>query len=164
MGRGKERCSYIAIFLWLLLAATFLHGQTDPLGPPEAVFYNGKVITVDSGFSIRQAFVIRGDRFLGVGSNADMRSLAGQGTRLVDLHGRAVVPGLMDNHNHQYRAITRLAAETMKNQARTVIAMGHRGLSSTARVEGEASAANLALMFFRLNRISHHMPMASGTP
>jgi predicted amidohydrolase YtcJ len=71
---------------------------------PDAIFYNGKVVTVDERFSIQQAFAVTGDRFLAVGTNRAMRSLAGPETRLVDLKGRTVIPGLMDNHNHQYHA------------------------------------------------------------
>jgi len=71
---------------------------------PDAIFYNGKIITVDSAFSIHEALAVRGERFLAVGGNAKMRALAGPGTRLIDLHGSAVIPGLMDNHNHQYDA------------------------------------------------------------
>lgn len=72
--------------------------------PPDAVFYNGRIITVDSAFQIAEAFAVRGERFVAVGSNASMKALSGPKTRLTDLHGRAVIPGLMDNHNHQYAA------------------------------------------------------------
>lgn len=69
---------------------------------PDAVFYNGKVVTVDSGFSIHQAFAIKGDRYGAVGDNAAVRKLAGKTTRLVDLKGAEVIPGLTDNHDHLY--------------------------------------------------------------
>src|SRR5471032_1453541 len=71
-------------------------------GAPDAVFYNGKVITVDSAFSVRQAFAVKGDTFVAVGSDAEVRKLAGQGTRLVDLRGASVIPGLTDNHDHLF--------------------------------------------------------------
>ena len=73
---------------------------------PDAVFYNGKVITVDSSNSIKEAFAVKGDKFLAVGTTREMRALAGSQTRLVDLKGKAVMPGLMDNHNHAYHAAT----------------------------------------------------------
>jgi predicted amidohydrolase YtcJ len=71
---------------------------------PDAVFYNGKVITVDSSNSVKEAFAVRGDKFLAVGTTREMRALAGPKTQLVDLKGRAVMPGMMDNHNHAYHA------------------------------------------------------------
>jgi hypothetical protein len=70
-------------------------------GPPDAIFYNGKVITVGSTPGA-EAVAVRAGRFVAVGSNASVRSLAAPSTRLVDLRGHAVVPGLIDNHNHQY--------------------------------------------------------------
>ena len=41
-------------------------------------------------------------RFVAVGSSADIRKLAGPQTERVDLHGRTIVPGFIDNHSHQY--------------------------------------------------------------
>ena len=70
--------------------------------PPDAIFRNGKIATVDTAFTVAEAFAVKGDRFTAVGSNADISALAGPGTQVVDLRGRTVVPGLIDNHNHQY--------------------------------------------------------------
>ena len=89
---------------WCVVAGGILFGQQVSPGVPDAIFYKGKIITVDSAFSIQEAFAVKGERFLAVGSNAEVRALAGAGTSLVDLRGRAVIPGLMDNHNHQYYA------------------------------------------------------------
>jgi predicted amidohydrolase YtcJ len=71
---------------------------------PDVVLLNGKIITVDERFSIAQAVAIRGDRFVAVGSTQQIRALAGPSTRRIDLHGRAVVPGFIDNHMHLLRA------------------------------------------------------------
>src|SRR5689334_5333428 len=68
---------------------------------PDAIFYNAKVVTVDPNFHIAEAFAIRGERFTAVGSNKQVRALAGKQTRTIDLGGRTVIPGLMDNHHHQ---------------------------------------------------------------
>src|SRR5215510_7918657 len=72
--------------------------------PADAVFYNGKIITVDSGFTIQQAFAVRGEQYVAVGTNVDIRALAGANTRLVDLRGSTVIPGLSDNHDHLYNS------------------------------------------------------------
>lgn len=89
---------------WLLLAANALFGQQTPFAAPDTIFYNGKIITVDAASSIAEAFAVKDDRFTAVGSNGQVRALAGPQTRLVDLREYAVIPGLMDNHNHQYHA------------------------------------------------------------
>ena len=72
--------------------------------PPDSIFYNGKIITVDSGFTIQQAFAVRGDAYVAVGTNARIQALASENTRLVDLKGAAVIPGLSDNHDHLYNS------------------------------------------------------------
>lgn len=87
-----------------LVAVGVLSAQQRPLVAPDAIFHNGKIVTVDAAFTIQQAFAIEGDRFLAIGANSDVLALAGPATRTIDLQGRTVVPGLADNHNHQYRA------------------------------------------------------------
>src|SRR5439155_15597892 len=72
---------------------------------PDEIFFNGKIITVDRVSSIQQAFAVRGDRVLAMGSTAAIRALAGPKTKLTDLRGHAVIPGLMDNHIHPWRAV-----------------------------------------------------------
>jgi predicted amidohydrolase YtcJ len=73
---------------------------------PTLVLTNGKIITVDERFTIAQAVAVRGDRIVAVGSNQEIGQLAGPATRRIDLRGRAVVPGLIDNHMHLLRAGT----------------------------------------------------------
>lgn len=73
---------------------------------PEAIFTDGKIVTVDEQFRIAEAIAIRGDRIVAVGTAADIGALAGPATDTVDLGGRTVVPGLIDNHMHLLRAGT----------------------------------------------------------
>ena len=85
------------------LSLLFISGgsaQQGDLVTPDAVFYNGKSVTVDSGFSIQQAFGLKGEKFLAVGTTATVRAMAGPNTRQVDLHGATVIPGLSDAHHH----------------------------------------------------------------
>jgi predicted amidohydrolase YtcJ len=67
---------------------------------PDAIYYNAKVATVDDQFSYAQAVAITADKFTAVGTSEAVRVLAGTNTRLVDLRGMTVVPGLTDNHLH----------------------------------------------------------------
>jgi hypothetical protein len=82
----------------VVVALTVQAGGQQPLA--DLVLTGGKIITVDNRFSIAQAVAIRGDRIVAVGSNADIGRLAGPSTRRIDLRGRAVVPGFIDNHAH----------------------------------------------------------------
>ena len=74
--------------------------------PLDVLFVNGKVITVDERFSVVQALGVRGGRIAAVGTNAAVSRLAASSTRRIDLGGRAVIPGLIDNHMHLVRAGT----------------------------------------------------------
>ena len=69
----------------------------------DLIFHNGKIITVDARFRIAQGVAISGGRFAAVGSDADVRRHAGAATRMIDLKGRTVVPGLVDGHAHADR-------------------------------------------------------------
>jgi len=77
-----------------------LAGAAGQQNPPDIILSNGKIITVDDRFSIAQAVAVRGDRIAAVGTNQEVASLAGPNTRRIDLGGRSVVPGLIDNHAH----------------------------------------------------------------
>ncbi|MBZ5634546.1 MAG: amidohydrolase [Acidobacteriia bacterium] len=77
----------------------------------DAILINGKILTVDSQSSIREAIAIRGGRIQAVGSTADIRKLAGPSTRSIDLQGRTVIPGLIDSHLHAIRAALSFSTE-----------------------------------------------------
>src|ERR1700732_4782716 len=72
----------------------------------DMVLSNGKFITVDERFTIAQAVAIKGDHIVAVGANQEIAQLAGPSTRRIDLMGKAVTPGLIDNHMHLLRAAT----------------------------------------------------------
>lgn len=79
---------------------------------PDRILYNGKVLTVDRDFSVASAIAIRGERILAVGETDEIRPLAGDDTEEIDLEGRTVIPGLIDNHIHYLRATNFAAYET----------------------------------------------------
>src|SRR6516164_4071636 len=70
----------------------------------DTIFVNGKVITLDSRSSVAQGIAIRDGKVLETGSNEDIRKRADAHTKVVDLGGRTVIPGLMDSHIHALRA------------------------------------------------------------
>jgi len=67
---------------------------------PDLILTNGKIMTVAERFSIAQAVAVRGDRIVAVGTDQEVVRLARPNTRRIDLRGRAVIPGLIDNHAH----------------------------------------------------------------
>ena len=66
----------------------------------ELVLTKGKIITIDKKDSIADAIAVKKGRILDVGSNDALRQYIGQGTEVIDLHGRTVTPGLIDSHAH----------------------------------------------------------------
>jgi predicted amidohydrolase YtcJ len=86
---------------------------------PELILSNGRIVTVDARFSIAEAVAV-GDfvtttpmldghergRIIAVGTNKEIEALAGPKTRRIDLQGKTVIPGLIDNHMHLLRAGT----------------------------------------------------------
>ena len=64
---------------------------------------NGKVLTVDADYSIQQAVAIRGERILSVGDKSQIAQLLGSNTKVIDLQGKTLIPGLIDNHVHFIR-------------------------------------------------------------
>jgi predicted amidohydrolase YtcJ len=81
------------------LASSFT-AQRPASTPPDVIYYNARVVTVDDAFSYAQAVAISGDTFTAVGTSDAVRRLGGPGTRHVDLRGLTVIPGLTDNHLH----------------------------------------------------------------
>jgi hypothetical protein len=79
--------------------ATAAHAQ-----PADIILVNGKIVTVDDRFTITQSIAIRGDKIIAVGTAADTEKQKGPQTRIIDLKGRTVIPGLIDNHAHWVRA------------------------------------------------------------
>jgi len=86
--------------LALLTALVSVHAEEAP----DTIFLNGKIVTVDDYWSIEEAVAVRGNAIQAVGSNQEINSLKGDSTLVLDLQGRTVIPGLIDNHNHVVRA------------------------------------------------------------
>lgn len=66
----------------------------------DLVLHHGRIVTVDDQFSIAQAMAIAGDRIVAVGSDETVLAKKGPNTKLIDLAGKMVLPGLIDSHVH----------------------------------------------------------------
>jgi predicted amidohydrolase YtcJ len=69
----------------------------------DLIVRNARVTTLHGDSPEAEAFAVRGEKFLAVGTGAETMRLAGDGTRLVDAGGRRVIPGLNDSHLHAIR-------------------------------------------------------------
>src|SRR5258705_6437963 len=72
-------------------------------GVPDLILHRGLFATLDRANPSATAVAIKEGRFVAVGREEDVLPLAGPSTRLIDLKGRRVLPGLIDNHLHIIR-------------------------------------------------------------
>jgi len=82
----------------LLILSIFISCQAKPAA--DLVLLNGKIVTVDSAFSIKHAAASAGGRILFAGSNNDVEKYIGAQTKIIQLDGALVLPGLIDAHAH----------------------------------------------------------------
>src|SRR5256885_1537783 len=86
----------------LRLACLFPLLATPALAQPaDIVLRGGKVITVDQSWHVAQAVAVRNGRFVAIGDDATIAHYVGPNTKIVELAGKTVVPGLIDSHLHQ---------------------------------------------------------------
>ena len=83
-----------------LCLASPTYAQQADLDSPDLVLINGKILTMDDKSSVVEAVAIRDGKLLATGSSARVKSMAGTRTRVLDLAGKTVVPGLIDTHAH----------------------------------------------------------------
>ena len=83
-----------------LCLASPTYAQPANQGSPELVLINGKILTMDDRSSVVEALAVLDGKILATGSNASVKSIAGTRTRVLDLAGKTVVPGLIDTHAH----------------------------------------------------------------
>jgi predicted amidohydrolase YtcJ len=98
-------CAIIAAGLLLTTAGAAAAETAD------TILFNGKILTVDKDFSVREAIAIGHGRVLATGSAEAMKQLADSHTKSIDLGGRTVIPGLTDGHIHGIRAALTFSTE-----------------------------------------------------
>ncbi|MEM5385099.1 amidohydrolase [Paraburkholderia phymatum] len=70
---------------------------------PDLILHNGRFTTLNRANPGASAVAIKDGKFVAVGDNADVMSRATSATKVIDLKGRSVLPGLIDNHTHVVR-------------------------------------------------------------
>ena len=121
-------CNIISLILYAgsLLITSPVWSQDISSLPPgvvqyaDAVYTNAKIVTLDDHAmnsnpgSIVQAMAIRDEKILALGTNADMMKYAGPKTKVVDLLGKMVIPGIVESHVHPQGAALNIAREKFK--------------------------------------------------
>ncbi len=84
----------------LAITAFAFSAQAQETARVDTIYYNGKVVTVDSQSKVAQAFAVSGEKIVAVGDDTLVRKFAQKETVLKDLQGKMVLPGLIDSHVH----------------------------------------------------------------
>ncbi len=93
----RRRGAYLPLLVALGLMPVRLGAQESS---PDLIVTDAKVFTADSTRLWAEAFAVRRDRIIAVGTTIEMRALAGARTRRVNAGGRVVIPGINDAHVH----------------------------------------------------------------
>lgn len=88
----------------LILIPLFLGSCKQEKSMADLILVNGKVVTVDEKFSTAEAVAMHGDTISAVGSNKEIKKLANDNTKVIDVKGKTIIPGLIDTHAHPERA------------------------------------------------------------
>ena len=94
---GFSRRDFLGVVGATALAGTAMEALAQG-APADLILFNGKIVTVDSAFSIRQAIVVKDGRVVAIGGN-ELRNRY-TAARTIDLQGRTVIPGFQDTHIH----------------------------------------------------------------
>ena len=96
-----SRTCITAVFLFALFGIDAAHARI-PAPAPDTILINGKLVVYDGVPA--QALAVRDGKIAAIGDASSIRALAGPATRVIDLGGRTVIPGLIDSHIHAIRA------------------------------------------------------------
>ena len=117
-GTVKSRSRLLAV---MAVAICFGSGAwSDRDSGIERVFYNSKVFTAEPTYSYAEAVAIRGDKIVAVGNLPDVEKAVGKDAARVDLHGNALLPGLIDSHVHAIDGGVSLNSADVEDSVQTV--------------------------------------------
>ena len=90
-----------AVGLGLPMQSTLSAAQAaDTRSAPDYVIVNARVLTSDDSIPRAEAFAVKDDRFIAVGSSSDILNLASSSSEIIDAEGMTVTPGFIDAHSH----------------------------------------------------------------
>ena len=96
----KLRFFVLLLALLVLMSINFATHANNPLFAADLIIVNANIHTMDRSHPAAAAIAIHGNRIIAVGSNDEIKKLAGADTKVIDAKGRLVLPGFNDAHVH----------------------------------------------------------------
>ncbi len=109
--RFKKRTLRAAISFLISVVMAAFGANIGMAQSVDTILVNGKILTEDATATAQPALAIAEDKIVALGDDAAMGKLAGPKTRIIDLGGRTVIPGLIDSHIHGIRAALSFGTE-----------------------------------------------------
>ena len=116
MSKYRITSAFLSSFLLFLFQLPNAVGQLAPevarQGYADTIFVNGKIVSMDDASAstdvgnVYQAIAVKGDKIMKLGSNAEVRAMAGPETKVFDLRGRTLLPAIVEPHSHIFGSIT----------------------------------------------------------
>ena len=118
----------LTVLAWALVTVPGAAAQSADI-----IISNGKILTVDPEFSTAHSLAVHDGRIVAVGSAEAVARHKGPDTRIIELAGRTVIPGLIDNHFHFIRSVWNYQREVrldgVKSRARALEMIAARAKS-----------------------------------
>jgi predicted amidohydrolase YtcJ len=96
----KSRTLNALLLAFSIMQINFSTSAQDSSAGADLIIVNANVRTMERGRPHAEAIAVMGNRIAAVGTNAEIKKLAGTGTRVIDAHGQLVLPGFNDSHVH----------------------------------------------------------------
>ena len=102
--------------LKITLASALVLASMHSQAAVDLLLHNGKVFTAEQGQPLQQAVAVEQGRIVRVGSDTEILALKAAGTRVIDLQGKVLMPGLIDSHSHAIFGGLKLKAADLDSQ------------------------------------------------
>lgn len=93
--------------------ATILSATSAFGAPADVIYHGGPIVTIDDTRTTARAVAVAGGKIVAVGDDAEVMKTKGPSTRMVDLRGRAMLPGFVDGHGHCFNTGIQAAAANL---------------------------------------------------
>lgn len=91
---------FVWAFVFTFILSTFPVSSSAAVEIADSVYINGNIYTMDEEQPTAAAMAVKGQKLIFVGSNENVKSYIGNNTKITDLKGKTVIPGLMEGHMH----------------------------------------------------------------